>query len=868
MSGTTDEYKKVSADEVLKELRTDRNKGLSEEEARKRLAEHGLNEIPEKEESTLWRILKRFWGPIPWMIEVAAVLSAVVQKWEDFVIIVIMLFVNAGLDFYQESKAISALQTLKEKLAKKAIVLRDGMFKETDAKYLVPGDIVKLKIGDVVPSDAKLLEGEYLLVDQSALTGESLPVEKRTEDVVYSNSVVKQGEMLAVVVNTGLDTYFGKTVALVAKAEREEKSHYQKLVISVGNYLIAITLFLTVVIVYAGIHRGETLVELMRFALVLAVASIPVALPAVLSVTMAVGAINLARKQAIVSRLVSIEELSGVDILCADKTGTLTKNQLLVENPVIFDGFTERDLVLYAELASRKENKDPIDMAIFDYGQRMGYKDITENYQQIRFIPFDPVRKRTEAVIRSDIRTFTVAKGAVQVITELCGDGAERKKVEEIVEDFAEEGFRSIAVAIREEGEKHFRLVGIIPLFDPPREDSKSVIEDTRKLGVDVKMITGDNIAIARQIAKLLGIGDRICSAVALRSATYRETVLLGKVLARAIYRKLQPGITENDAEKFAMAVIQELEREFKDIQIPEGYIKKHESEIIELIESSNGFAEVYPEDKYIIVEKLQKGGHMVAMTGDGVNDAPALKKADCGIAVSGATDAARAAADVILTAPGLSVIEHGIELSRLIFGRMKSYAIYRVTETIRVILFMSLAILMFNFYPVTPIMIILLALLNDIPILTLAYDNTSLQRRPTKWDLHEILTVSTVLGMAGVLSSFLLFFILEKYLHFSRETIQSLIFLKLLVAGHLTIFLTRTPRSFFWQKPYPSGLLLWASFSTKIIGTIFAAYGWFITPVGWKYAIYIWIYSAIWFVFNDFVKVGTYKFLRRGSEA
>ncbi|VAX26516.1 Lead, cadmium, zinc and mercury transporting ATPase; Copper-translocating P-type ATPase [hydrothermal vent metagenome] len=864
MPKTTDDYKKLSIEDTLKELQADRSRGLSEGEAQERLARYGLNEIPEKEETTLRRILKRFWGPIPWMIEVAAILSAMVQKWEDFVIIMIMLFVNAGLDFYQESKAISALKTLKEKLAKKAIVLRDGTFKETDAKYLVPGDVIKLKIGDVIPSDAKLLEGDYLLVDQSALTGESLPVEKKAEDVVYSNSIVKQGEMLAVVVNTGLNTYFGKTVALVAKAEREEKSHYQKLVISIGDYLIVITLLLTIVIVYAGIHRGETLIELLRFALVLAVASIPVALPAVLSVTMAVGAVSLARKRAIVSRLVAIEELSGVDILCADKTGTLTKNQLLVENPVIFDGFTERDLVLYAELASREENKDPIDMAIFEYGQKMGYKDITENYQQIKFIPFDPVRKRTEASIKSDIRTFTVAKGAVQVILELCGNDVDRKKVEEIVEDFAEEGFRTIAVATKEEDEKHFKLVGIIPLFDPPRDDSKSVIESTRKLGVDVKMITGDNIAIARQIARLLGIGDRICSAVALRSASYRETVLLGEVLARAIYKKLQPGMTETEAEKFAKAVIQELENEFKNIQIPEGYIKKHESEIIDLIEHSSGFAEVYPEDKYIIVEKLQKGGHMVAMTGDGVNDAPALKKADCGIAVSGATDAARAAADVILTAPGLSVIEHGIELSRIIFGRMKSYTIYRIAETIRVILFMSLAILMFNFYPVTAIMIILLALLNDIPILTLAYDNASVQKKPTKWNLQEILTVSTVLGIAGVLSSFLLFFILEKYLHFSRELIQSLIFLKLLVAGHLTIFLTRTPGGFFWQKPYPSALLLWASFSTKILGTIFAAYGWFIAPIGWKYALYIWIYAVAWFIFNDFVKVGVYKFLRK----
>jgi H+-transporting ATPase len=336
----TDDYRNISVEETLKNLQTDRFRGLTEGEAQKRLAEYGYNEIEEREEPLWHRILRRFWGPIPWMIEIAAVLSVIVQKWEDFIIIVIMLLANGSLDFFQEHRALNALKALKQHLAKEVIVLRDGIFKSVPIRELAPGDIIKLKIGDIVPADVQLLEGDYLLIDQSVLTGESLPVSRKINELAYANTIVKQGEMIAVVVNTGKNTNFHTVVALVAKAQLEERSHFQKMVIYIGNFLIMITVALVLIIIMVALFRHENFMEIARFSLVLAVAAIPVALPAVLSVTMAVGALNLARRRAIVSRLTAIEELAGVDVFCSDKTGTLTKNEMRVAEPVVLDQYT------------------------------------------------------------------------------------------------------------------------------------------------------------------------------------------------------------------------------------------------------------------------------------------------------------------------------------------------------------------------------------------------------------------------------------------------------------------------------------------------------------------------------------------------
>ena len=854
------ELEKKSLNEVITLLETDPEDGLSEEEAEKRLKVFGFNEIPEKEEPLWHRILRRFWGPIPWMIEIAALLSALVKKWEDFIIIMILLFVNAFVDFWQEHKALSALRVLKEKLARKALVLRNGKWKVIDAREIVPGDIVKLKIGDIVPADLKLIGGgEFLLVDQSALTGESLPVSKKAGDPVYANSVVKQGEMVGVVIATGLNTYFGRTVQLVARAEKEERSHFQEMVIKVGNFLIIVALVVVSVIVIVELMRGANRIEILRFALVLTVAAIPVALPAVLTVTMAIGALDLAKRQVIVSRLAAIEELAGVNVLCSDKTGTLTKNKMTVSIPFNVNGYTSEDLMSYAALASKEENNDPIEIPIFEWLKKHGVYEKVKRCVQEKFIPFDPVRKRTEALVRCGNREMWVAKGAPQVILSLCNpEEIDLNVVNSKVEEFAENGFRTLGVAVRKPDEEKFHFVGLIPLFDPPREDSKAAIEEAKRYGVEVKMVTGDNIAIARYIARILGIGEKIVSAKELREATNEEYALLAEIIAEAIMRV--EGLNPEEAKKKAHEVSELVKKELEDRKLPLGTVKRHESEIIKIIEEANGFAEVFPEDKYLIVDKLQKAGHIVGMTGDGVNDAPALRKANCGIAVSNATDAARAAAAMILLQPGLTVIIKAFEIARQIFGRMQAYTIYRIAETIRIIGFIGLSILFFHFYPITPVMIIILALLNDLPILTVAYDRVRTSPKPVKWDMYEINVMSFYLGIAGVAESFMAVFLLFKYFKLPIDLIQTIVFLKLAIKGHGTLYNARI-MDHLWKKPWPAPILWAATYWTRIIGTIIGVYGFgLMTPAGWGWALFMWGYAMVWLFINDFVKLWVWR--------
>ncbi len=799
-----DKAKKLSVDEVLRILKTS-PKGLSEKEAIRRIKIVGPNEIPEKKEPAIIKFLRYFWGPIPWLIETAAVLSAIIQHWVDFWIIIALLLTNSIVGFWEEHKAENIIELLKKKLSVTARVLRDGKWRIIPARELVPGDIIRIRLGDIVPADVKLIEGEYLMVDESVLTGESLPVEKKVGDVAYSGSIVKRGEMTAVVIATGLKTYFGKTVELVQKAERVSK--YQKLIINIGNYLIILTILLVTGMVIEELLRGVPLLELIKYALVLVVAAIPAALPAVLSITMAIGAYELAKKQAIVTKLVAIEEMAGVDVLCVDKTGTLTKNKLTIKDPVpISEGYTKEKVILYAALASREEDKDPIDLAVLEALDKYGIKEEYSKYKQLVFKPFDPVRKRTEALVRSpDGNVFMVAKGAPQIILKLVGATPElHKKVMVTVDEYARHGYRMIGVAksIDKEG-KEWDYVGLIPLFDPPREDAKETIEYLKKMGLDIKMITGDHIAIAREIAKMLGIGTRI----------------------------------------YLIDQLRELRND----------------ERVKLVLRANGFAQVYPEHKYMIVDALQKAGKTVAMTGDGVNDAPALKKADVGIAVSNATDAARAAASIALLSPGISVIKDALITARKIFVRMYSYVVYRITESIRILFFITLAIMLLKLYPITPVMIILLALLNDLPILAIAYDNARPPNKPAKWNMPLILTVSTVLGLLGVASSFIILWLSLAYLGLPIAMVQTFVFLKMAVAGHLTIFVTRTKGPFWSVKP--GFWLLTLAIITKVIATIVAILGLgLVYPLSPFFAGIIWAYAFVWFFLADGLKILTYR--------
>ena len=803
----SEKAKNMSAEEIFSQLSTSK-KGLTSEEAKKRLEQYGYNELPEKKVNPIIKFLRNFWGPIPWMIEAAAVLSIVIEHWDDFIIIIAMLFINAIVRFWEENKADNAIELLKEKLALKAKVFRNMEWISIESRELVPGDIVHIRLGDIIPADVKLIDGEYLSVDESVLTGESLPVDKKTLDIGFEGAIIRQGEMDGIVVGTGVNTFFGKTTQLVQEAKT--KSHFQRAIVKIGNYLIIIAVSLVLIVFIVGLLRAENIFQLLQFALVLVVAAIPVALPAVMMVSMAVGAINLAKKKAIVRRLLSIEEAASMDVLCSDKTGTLTKNEISIAKVVPVGNYTEKDVVFYGGLASKEESQDPIDDAFFNYiREDSEIKTLFSKYQILNFKPFDPVVKRTEVKAKDENNNeISVSKGAIQVILSLVEEG---QKLENLVNEqgknFASEGYRALAIA-KTNNQNKWEYIGTVALHDPPRADSSETIKKANSLGIKVKMVTGDHVEIAKQIAGNLGIGTNI--------------VVSSEIMG------------------------------------------KDDSRTIELVEGADGFAEVYPEHKYHIVELLKSKDHVVGMTGDGVNDAPALKKADIGIAVSNATDAAKSAADIVLTDPGISVIINATVESRKIFERMKSYAIYRIAETIRILIFLVLSIMIFALYPITAIMIVILALLNDLPIMTIAFDNTRIDAYPVRWRMQRVLILSTILGITGVIFSFTIFLIGKFVFQLSIAVLQTFIFLKLAVAGHMTIYLTRTEEDNFWKRPFPSKILFITCETTQLIATIFAATGIFMPAIGWGLAGFIWLFALGMFFLTNFIKVAVIKFLRR----
>lgn len=800
-------------------------RGLTAAEAAQRLAKYGPNAIEAREEPLWHKLFGYFWGPIPWMIEAAALISLLRADWDDFFVVTGLLLYNAAVGFWQDAKAASALAALKKDLALKARVLRDGAWADIDAATVVPGDMIDVAGGAIVPADLLLTEGDYLSVDQAALTGESLPVSKRVGDSAYSGSIAKQGDMKGVVTATGNDTFFGRTAKLVASAGA--KSHSQKAVVQIGDFLILLAAVLAAILVGFQVYREmavpddwtwTTAGSILQFVLVLLVASVPVALPAVMSVTLALGALALSRQKAIVSRLSAIDELAGVDVLCSDKTGTLTQNKLTLDTPIPFGDARPDDVIFAAALATQASSQDAIDLAVLK-----GVKDpgSLERYRQTSFTPFDPVNKRTIATVTDGSgKSWQYAKGAPQAVSALCKlDPATEAAYDAKVHDLAAHGYRALGAASSGDDGKTWKMLGILPMLDPPRPDARQTIAQTKALGLEVKMVTGDDVAIGAEIATQLGMGPKL-------------------LVASDVF--------------------------------PKGTDPAHiPAASIEAVEKADGFGRVFPEHKYEIVKALQQGGHIVAMTGDGVNDSPALKQADCGIAVSGATDAARSAAAVILTAPGLSTIVSAITESRQIFARINSYVYYRIAMTIAIMFVVVLASVVFDIRPLTAIMIVVLALLDDIPIMTIAYDRVKTAAKPLRWDMHHILVFSILMGIMATIQSFGLVLAgmewisspaLQAWLPLDERHLQTALFLQLAAGGHMLLFVVRT-RGPLLLPPYPSWQLFGAIVATQIVAVLLCAYGVLVTPLPWEVIGLVWAYVAFWTIVTDLVKLGYYRF-------
>lgn len=800
-------------------------RGLTGAEATARLAKYGRNAIEAKTQSRWRKLAAYFWGPLPWMIEAAALISLVRRDWPDFFVVGGLLLYNAAVGFWQDYKASNALDALKKGLAPKARVLRDGAWISSDAATLVPGDVVNVSAGQIVPADLLLIDGEYLTVDQSALTGESLPVSKKVGDAAYSGGIAKQGDMTGVVTKTGNATFFGRTAKLVASAG--SVSHSQKAVLQIGDFLILVAFALALILVGVEVYRyivvadewnWSTIGSIAQFVLILLVASIPVALPAVMSVTMAIGAYALSKQKAILSRLSAIEELAGVDILCSDKTGTLTMNQLSLDATIPFGSFKQDDVLTAAALATQTSSQDAIDLAVL---RALKDRSALEGTKQTKFVPFDPVNKRTVAtVVNAQGQTHEYAKGAPQAIAALVNaDSATLARYNGTVSELASKGYRALGVA-RSDDSKTWQLVGLISLQDPPRADAKATIAETEKLGLNVKMVTGDDVAIGDQIAKQLGMGDHL-------------------VVASDVFRD---GVTSISPDVAAA------------------------------VERADGFGRVFPQHKYEIVKSLQQRGHIVAMTGDGVNDAPALRQADCGIAVSGATDAARSAAALILTAPGLSTIVNAIVGARQIFQRIQSYVHYRIAMTLDIMLLVVASIVFFEFQPLTAVMIVVLALLDDIPIMTIAYDNVAPAPRPQRWNMHSVLIFSCLMGLLSFAESLGLLLIglewlgnqsLMSIVALDRDSLKTMMFLQLAVGGHLLLFVVRSRHSVF-APPYPSWSLLLAIVATQIVAIVICGFGILMPKLPWAAVLGVWLYSLAWMVVIDLVKL---LYVRRDAE-
>ena len=758
----------MKAEEVLRSLDSDLNSGLKAAEVETRLRQYGYNEVPEKKANPVARFANKFWGLTAWMLEIIIVLSWILQRYSDLYIVAGLLVFNSILGFAEEQRASNAVEALKERLQVNARVLRDGSWKTVLARELVPGDIVRNRSGDFVPADIKIATGE-LEVDQSALTGESMEIGKKPDDLLYSGSIVKRGESTGIAVSTGTKTYFGRTAQLVQLAK--PKLHLEEVVSNVVRWLLTIVVGLTALAFVFSVLKGNNLLDLLPIILVLLLSAIPVALPAMFTVSMALGSMELAKKGVLVTRLSASEDAATMNVLCADKTGTITMNRLSIAKVIPLNRFVEQQVILCGALASEEANQDPIDLAFINMAKQQNL--LGPSFKQLSFIPFDPKTRRTEASVQKNDHELRVMKGAVNVIAAACG--LEKNVIDQLelrMSDFASKGYRTLAIA-KSDNEKEPELVGLVALRDMPRPDSKQLIEELRELGISVKMLTGDALPIAKEIATAVGLGENVIKAAYLKES-----------------------------------------------------IRQDPMEATEVADSSDGFAEIYPEDKYTIVKSLQATKHVVGMTGDGVNDAPALRQAEVGIAVSNATDVAKGAASVVLINEGLTGIVDLIKNGRIIFERITAWILSKIVRTLQIATFVVLSFLLTGDYVVSAFAIILYFFMTDFVKIALSTDNLKWSRKPDTWNVTSLVKASTILSLLVVGESFALLYVAINIFHLTvaDQTLYTFTFEILFYSAMFLIFNVRE-RGHFWNSR-PSRTLLVAIILSTVAATIVTTVG------------------------------------------
>jgi H+-transporting ATPase len=736
--------------------------GLTAAEAQERLRQFGPNRVEEEPRHALRSFFAKFWAPVPWMLEATIVLEILVHKLDEAVIIGVLLLFNSILSLIQENQANRALGLLRKRLSVQARVLRDGRWQLVPAEQLVPGDVIHLRLGDLAPADVRLFDGA-VEADESELTGESLAVEKSAGAIVYAGSRLKRGEASGEVTATGQHTYFGKTAELVKTAKTA--SHLQEIIFAIVKYLVILDAFLVgALLIYAGFtHLPWS--EVLPFALILLVASVPVALPATFTVATALGALDMSRQAVLVTRLSAIEEAAAMDVLCTDKTGTITQNRLSVAQISPFGDRSSEEVLRMAALASDAATQDPIDLAVLEAAQKRNVLNAVPH--RIKFIPFDPATKHSEALYEQPAGTLRVIKGAPDALISLVRDGS----IADEVQQLAVRGARVLAVAAGTE--QSLAFIGLLGLEDPVRQDSKALVQNLKSLGVRVIMVTGDGPATARAVALQVGIGERVGSADNLRN---------GAAIAA---------------------------------------------------ERSDVFAGVFPEDKFRLVEALQRQGHVTGMTGDGVNDAPALKQAEVGIAVSTATDVAKAAASVVLTESGLMGVVRAVETGRRIYQRMLTYTLNKIIKTLEIAVFLSIGVILTGTFVITPLLVVLLMFTNDFVTMSIATDRVSFSPQPDRWDIRTLMLTAGTLASLVLILSFTVFFAGRDVLHLPIRQLQTLVFLMLVFTGQGNVYLVRE-RNRLWHSR-PSRSLILSSAADLVVVSLMATSGILMAPISWS---------------------------------